>query len=409
MFVNLFWQLTFFIRILYMNIQFTHNFKEPTDNYNLISTAIFLVEKSYKSTLKYYNGLKLLSENFDKVAKGYYLRIYYDDSVIKLIHSDEINKEVKEKWIPLFKDLERKKNIQLVHYDYPQFKKGNYHDGLIGTIVRFYPMFDFPVNKNIDMVIVSDVDVNYGELNMIDSNLSYMNKVKTKFHFYTVSCYPSISRFSVFPPEFVDRNPYGVCAGRIVSKIKFPSHILTDFFDCMSNLDSPTCSMIKDFIKGERNSIYAEVQLNYDTNFVYGIDEYILYKYICEYVTENKIPTSINMRLDTTRVWWMWYLSNIDKPFAEDVVRELLKENYDSNKTPKDNFLHFDKVTYHKKNTLQTTFNNNALNFIRKISSNKNYEKYGFRKKDITCIMEVVNELQDSNRKSDNIFKVIIR
>ena len=77
------------------NIKLTKFYEEPKQKYKLISVVLFRLETSYKDSNKYYNGLNLLINNFQKYFPNFYLRIYYDTSVINNFEDKHKNDTIK--------------------------------------------------------------------------------------------------------------------------------------------------------------------------------------------------------------------------------------------------------------------------------------------------------------------------
>ena len=63
-------------------IKVKKNYNEPINKYNVISCVIFRMPNGYKNEMKYFDGLDLLTKIFEKLYPGFYLRIYYDQSVL---------------------------------------------------------------------------------------------------------------------------------------------------------------------------------------------------------------------------------------------------------------------------------------------------------------------------------------
>ena len=64
------------------DIKLTKYYEEPEGKYKLISVVLFRLDISYKNPKKYYDGIKLLINDYHKYFPNFYLRIYYDSSVI---------------------------------------------------------------------------------------------------------------------------------------------------------------------------------------------------------------------------------------------------------------------------------------------------------------------------------------
>ena len=99
----------------------------------------------YKDFSSYIDGIKILY-NYRIKDTDFHLRIFIDET----IYLDNT----------IMNELKQLTNIELVLYSCPNFliKDKKNHEGLFGTMVRFFPMFDFP-NNDAKTVIISDVDI----------------------------------------------------------------------------------------------------------------------------------------------------------------------------------------------------------------------------------------------------------
>ena len=73
----------------------------------------------------------------------FFLRLFIDDT----IYTDS----------NIMDYLNKIKGIQLVHYSCQNFIANGFHRGTFGTLVRFFPMFDFK-NNDAEHVIITDID-----------------------------------------------------------------------------------------------------------------------------------------------------------------------------------------------------------------------------------------------------------
>ncbi|QKF94751.1 hypothetical protein QKU48_gp1293 [Fadolivirus algeromassiliense] len=374
------------------NIKLTKYYKEPNNKYDVVSVVAFRLKDNYKSSMIYYTGLKRLVEMMPKHLSGIYLRIYYDDSIIKPQHNNrDIDNEIINYWIPLFEQIKTHKHVQLTHYDCPQFKiKGSiYHDGLFGTVVRFIPLFDYLDNNNIGTVIISDIDSPNIILENSKNQLEFMKMNNTFVHYRTGSCYSSMPRYDLFTDEYIKNFPQMILGGNIVTKIKFPHEILDDFLVIMKNLNVKGNDILKRFIENERKSIYKSLDVNMESIFVYGIDEYILAKYIAEYIVVNKIPYSYTIYNGLERALYSWYLrSDNFKDNAKyiDIMKQLLGKYYDDTKTVAENYNILDKIIYKTTSPDKVYIYNNIFKVFKELEIDKTYEKYDLRWRDINCV-----------------------
>ena len=117
----------------------------PNKKINVISTCLFKLKNSYKNFNAYLyraKNVKLLAQKLK-----FYLLVFIDDSIYN-------NKDIYRK---LIHNIGGKYTIFL-KYDCNAFKDDEgLHRGTFGTLIRFFPMFDFPGN-NFGTVLVIDID-----------------------------------------------------------------------------------------------------------------------------------------------------------------------------------------------------------------------------------------------------------
>jgi len=136
--------------------------KNLPKKYDVVSVVAFIPPNAYKPTIMYLDGLRKLVKIVRKKLPTFILQIYHDDSIIIPKHKNaDINREVEKQWKPFIESLKRLDKIQLIKYRFEDFldQENNIcHMGTFGTIVRFFPMFDFKDN-NTNLVVISDLDV----------------------------------------------------------------------------------------------------------------------------------------------------------------------------------------------------------------------------------------------------------
>jgi hypothetical protein len=186
--------------------------------------------------------------------KGYKLRIYYDSSTEKQVNELTNNNE----------------NIELFKYDIPKLQnKNGYHYGVIGTLLRFLPLYDNNIHRA-DKVIVFDIDnpLIYWYSKIED----YLDKNKIKLAYRTRGCYGIRQRLLCTGTKY-----YPIIASFIYQSIKLPYNLFSDFLeDIFTNKDIKNkTKLIKDC------GLYSE--------YSYGIDEIYINKYHLMYFYKNKI------------------------------------------------------------------------------------------------------------------------
>ena len=149
---------------MYINLKLTKYFTEPENKYICFTTCLFYKKKYIRNIV---SGNKIIKKNLatnkirifidslikisNSLINGYYpdnfyLRLYYNDKIIK-----------NKKYNNLLNILKENKKVQLIKYEVnPLF------DDLIGTLVRFYTFFD-DESKNMEYSICIDSDQFYNK------------------------------------------------------------------------------------------------------------------------------------------------------------------------------------------------------------------------------------------------------
>lgn len=387
----------------YKYITFKHEFTEPTEKYNLISCTYFRMKTGYINEYKYYKGLNSLVDLFEKEMPGFYLRLYYDDSIFDYKTPEKI-KNTKTLWGPLFKKMRQNKKIQLVKFDMkhiPEFKEDDiHHNGLIGTLTRFYPLLDTEYNKNIDTVAVMDVDIYPGELKDTYNRYQKMIKKNVDFFFMTKNCYELQDRFQILRKHFDIK--FSMLAGRIISKLKFPINLFENFLYCVINSDDKQCEYYKTFKEFEYSKYHRQFKFQEILKekkmiyFIkYGVDE-VFCLLMKKYLYENKIKHIMMIENDIAKPFYNMFIyydtKKINDTQFENTLRYLMENSYDKNKTPLENYKILDEIIYYKKDTKDLSRRiilDRAKTLMTKILNNELDKKdYAFTELDADCILD---------------------
>lgn len=382
-------------------------YNEPDYSYNIISVSLFKLQKSYKIFNKYYDGLIILDKNFETYFPGFFLRIYFDNSIIKQDYNNKIiNEEIITYWKPLLENLKNKKYIQLIKFKCQDFMELNdvCHFGVFGTLVRLIPLFKYP-NNNTKIVFILDIDLVIETFQSLKTIFEKFIQSESKFHFKTRYCYTTQIRF--LEDKFFDDNNIwqGVMAGCIISKIKFPINIFIEFLDCALNQNKPNCESLNLFF--QKNSEKINKKGNIQSNFSYGIDEIFTTYYLFKYIIKNKILFSYTIITDLIiPIHNMAIRNNFFKKYNINfkiLFKKILGKYYDNNISVHDNYKYLDKILYKaKKNFDQGILDFETIeeyNYIGKLFLNEakyllntnQFEKFGFKKKEIICLNLIKN------------------
>jgi hypothetical protein len=378
----------------FSNLKLYKYYDEPLNEYNVVSTVLFRLRENYKSMSNYYEKIMKLVDNFHKFfPKSFYLRIYFDTSIIIKSGNELIDKEIDEVWIKLLKKLKKYKFIQLCRYKHKDYLDGNFHHGVFGTIIRFLPLFDLPINKNIKTIIISDADVNFILMNNLKNGYYYALKNNLNLVFKTSFCKYTFGYHSV-TKNFINTWLRIMAGTVIVNNYKFNTKILNDFFGMIINhkYDEP----LDNFINMTDNIMYKN-KMPKEKIFKYGFDEFFLIYLLKDIIDHNGKIGYIATRDFDAPIYYYYYTNNnfitddSDKiKIYKEVLKFLLQNYYDDHKSLQDNYLFYEKNIngiYDIKplNAIQIKLSNNTFNFYEHIDRNNLYKYFNINKYNVKC------------------------
>jgi len=236
----------------------------PKKKINVVSTSLFKINNGYRDFSQYINGAKVL-KNFTKKI-GFTLLIFIDDSIYK---NEEIYNQLKENTID--------DNTIIIKFNCPKFKKDkDFHKGLFGTLVRFFPLFDFP-NNPFKKVIVSDIDFPKSSINRIYSYYITMKKLKLDGLCKVYSSLDYGDPLISFDRPYKNKDNVAIMAGTMCfNKKKLDYNIIVNYlFEIMDQKSELYKDMRKKTYRHEIDDVFA-----------YGVDEYFLC-YVLYYLFEK--------------------------------------------------------------------------------------------------------------------------
>jgi hypothetical protein len=228
----------------------SYNININLKNQYLLSTTFFYLEKSYKSTDRYIEGILKIIKFIDE-NDNYILRIYYDKSIFK-----------NDKYTNLYKLIKLNKKVELYEYLCNNFIYSKpFHIGTFGTLLRFLPLFE---KSHYKIIYILDIDdSNYDFINLYVESLIKSNK---NFYFYDIEDYGK-----KYDEKFNNKFGDTIIANIYVKDYRFELKIFTDFLDEISN--SKEIFKLIEFLNKKTHSLN-----NYPNDIIqtYGIDEYFL-------------------------------------------------------------------------------------------------------------------------------------
>ena len=294
-----------------------------TEKKNIVSATFFKLEYgAYKNFMMYVNGIGFIVEYMKHEMKDFTLRLFIDESII----------EDKE----LYNYLISMSSIDLIKFEcsgYKSSKNPKKHRGLFPTLIRYFPLFDFP-NNDADAVIISDIDYT-----------SY-NEVKTRFLGVTNRIYHNVEDKDFFKDTYImysgnlNKNTEEdneaqtnlkypvIIAPRILGNKKLPKHLLIDYIETANDRKEVLSNYPQNRDRGITNK-----------TFIFGVDEYIFNHDILNYLAQHKLTFAvystyglgymIYYKLVTIRrkkIISNSYISNIEKNYLSELIKFSMKE-----------------------------------------------------------------------------------
>ena len=217
--------------------------KQGTLSRNVLTCCLFTTGDAYRHFNQYVGDFKrfLIQTNH---LTTFEVRVYTDDTAKDIV----------------LEASEGNPRVTVLHYNCPQFREGNGHVGMFGTLVRFLPIFE-----DLDTVWSSDIDI---PSRYLDKKL-YDTVVHKKIDFM-------ISTYVCYEKKVWGTNNT-ILAGRFISRIQFPRALFTRFLNMVS--------------AGKLNEKIEEININNTrktrSDFPYGMDELFLNTYVYNWLKQH--------------------------------------------------------------------------------------------------------------------------
>jgi hypothetical protein len=339
---------------------------------NILSACFFkVIGKGYKDFSIYVDGLIKLNNLLTKLNLNYKIRLFIDNSIY-----NDTN---------LFDKITKLKNVEPILYSCKNYiVNDNYHEGLFGTLVRFFPFFNFP-NNDANTVVIVDIDVTNISIFKNEVKLLKTNKYLSKFFnniylFKSGPLYKSTKyNFDIFYKDKL--NPY-VFASSYFSIKRINSDVLINFFNKINSV-SPEQNVFS-YLDNPDPNIKIKQQ-NANGKFIYGTDEYFLNKTLGNYLIDNKMCYAVNTFWDVFGCLY-YVLSDFEKLTDSKIklidlmfkyIYEKLDWKFVENENIKVKFDKLDKIIFSKnKENDETKYKINYLFYklFLFFRNNKNYK-----------------------------------
>jgi hypothetical protein len=346
---------------------FNINYSQKKD---IISCSFFkMLNSGYKDFNIYIKGLINLYnyvEHLNTKGYKYHLRIFIDSSIYE-------DKYIMDK----IKNLQK---LEIVVYSCPSYQESSnskYHVGLFGTLVRFFPMFDFP-NNDARYVIISDIDdIVIKTTNIAIKEMQKANQIDLVYLLKIGNLGKNV-KYN-YPSLYKDVITIYSISQSIVSFKRFDSKIITEFI----TKTNTTEKYLSYYYEIQKKHLNKELEKKYKNvePYIYGIDEYFINKILTEYMIDNKIPTAINFfwNLYSPIYYLLEYLDFIDKKNIkklDNLLNYILTKHnlkFNSSDSIEKKYDIIDKIIYNKSSTnlsyelnktLYTIFIKNKIKFL---------------------------------------------
>ena len=248
---------------------FTPLFNMTKKKKNIVSSSFFKIHGGgYKKFDRYINGIRYINKFIVEEMENFVHRLFVDES----IYNDQ-----------KIMSILRRLKIEIVVYKCPNYMVGNeHHMGTFGTIVRFFPMFDFPGN-DAKIVLISDIDDQSYEITL------------TGVLSQTYNLFTGLTKRG-----FIDEIRYATSV-KFFKQDAEMEHIIASRQIAKGDLDSKTLiKFIKKVSKTTERLSYYPKDMNLinktSGNFIYGFDEWFINHDLIKQIKKEKIPMAVEIR-----------------------------------------------------------------------------------------------------------------
>ena len=340
---------------------------DPTVKKNIVSISFFKIYGGgYKDFNLYINGFKQLHKLVLNEKKyNFWIRLFIDNSIYK-------DKELRN----LIENLER---VEIVIYSCEKYLDidTDYHIGLFGTIIRFFPMFDFP-NNDANIVMISDMD----DYIFFKKNIQLLNNIDNdkinKIYMYMSG---NLSKNIKFNHDLEYKGyitPYCISSNYISFK-RIEHNLIINFF---YNFDK------NDDIKKIVNTYGYKIN-NIDNKikaykkYIYGVDEHFLNFYLKQYLIDNKKPFAVNVIWDLSAILYYYEKNRLVKNnkkiinlinYIVEYLLDRVEIKYDKNSNFYKKYKILDDILYGNNEKLKFKINNYYYKMFLYFYNNSNYK-----------------------------------
>jgi hypothetical protein len=279
---------------------------DPNIKKNIISTCFFKMRTGgYKSFDNYLNGINKLHE---------YAKTHLSDFKIRMFIDLSIYNDTK-----LMTTLQKLENLELVLYCCDAFARDEiYHLGVFGTLIRAFPMFDFP-NNDANRIMVADIDFNHKNIQTIDG-YKYYDSIysKDEFDSFYLMTLRKNRIYKVFNyTEMIVKNKYikpYVLFDSIITIKKIPNNIIVNF---INNQEKYKTTHITYFLTD------AAKKKKCDEYMCFGLDEYFLNSILIPFIITKKLPILLNIKFNIMYIITVFHYIYLSDTFINKKLKNV--------------------------------------------------------------------------------------
>ena len=300
--------------------------------FNAISSVFFKREGYYKNFGIYVSGLAKTIKFIDEFNTNLNNKTNHENN-------PENNPDLENFYYLLFIDknirdddkimkiIESSPNTIPILFKCSVYMKGEYHIDLFGTLVRFFPIFNFENNPT-KIVICIDIELNQEDRRKVQSLMEYM--------------------------------PKGVTASGEIHRLLYNGEIPYIYAGSFCfNADKLDSNLITKFIESAHTIVGTGHYGKRTTTFGYGIDEMFLNAHLLPYIKQYSIIIEYQIS---------YFLYHSAKYIMDDknkryentnnLLKMILGDKYNPDMSTEDMYNYIDKVTY---NITEKTPENNEI------------------------------------------------
>jgi len=249
---------------------------DPNKKKNFFVSSLFKMRNGgYKNFNKYLQILDIIDEFLESlntiIPEKLYLRLFIDSN----IYNDN---QIMDK-------LKKVKDISLILFTCSDFIiQDKYHVSVFGTLIRFFPLFDFP-NNDAKHILITDMDstiqVLFNRFNFYFLLLKNANLDNLKIGY--------IGRYfndKTVNQKIIDNHIYPYClATKIIGINRINKEVFIKFLN-----------KLKPYMFETKNKIYSDYFISEhdlikrcERNICFGVDEYFLNRKLIKYLKKNNL------------------------------------------------------------------------------------------------------------------------